>query len=112
MADKPRKLRPTGEPHRGKPIKIKGKPALKKIAGDGYSASSPKKHIDIKRDRSFEARHNDEQAQQRPLKHIDIKRDRSPQISPTSPRVGHLRTSRHSNHQICLRVQKKQKTAI
>ena len=86
MADKPRKLRSAGEPHRGKPIKIKGKPALKKIAGDGYPASSPKKHIDIKRDdRSLEVRHNDEQAQQRPKKQIDIKRDRSPLISPTSP---------------------------
>lgn len=71
MADKPRKLRPAGEPHRGKPLKIKGKPALKKIAGDGYPASSPKKQIDIKRDRSLESRHNDQQPQQRPLKQID-----------------------------------------
>lgn len=65
MADKPRKFSSAGEPHRGKPIKIKGKPAIakpaiKKIVGDSYPAGSPKKHI-------------------------DIKRDRSPQTSPTSP---------------------------
>lgn len=56
MADKPRKFRSAGEPHRGKPIKIQGKPAIakpaiKKIVGNGYAAAAPKKQIDIKSDR-------------------------------------------------------------
>jgi len=52
MADKPRKIRVSGEPNRGNPIKIKGKPAIAKPvvkkAGDGYPSRSPKKYADPK----------------------------------------------------------------
>jgi 23S rRNA (guanosine2251-2'-O)-methyltransferase len=48
MADKPRKIRASGEPNRGKPIKFKGKPAIakpaiKKTVGD--HPATPKKYI-------------------------------------------------------------------
>lgn len=57
MAEKPRKLRTSGEPNRGKPIKIKGKravskPAGKTSAGDGSpilrGKTSPTKYGDAK----------------------------------------------------------------
>ncbi len=48
MADKPRKIRASSEPNRGKPIKIKGKPAIAKPAPkkprEEY-ATNPKKYV-------------------------------------------------------------------